>query len=203
MKSRRKQSKHVPGPSKPGVSGSSPLGRASSLAERMSKWRPTLESRLHFFTDDRPHADGCHRWTGYRSDQGYGVINVDRKPRLVHRVVWELANGADASGLVIRHLCSHPWCVNPRHLRAGTHADNVRDKVIAGRQAKGSGNGRAKLTEEVVRDVVRRLASGERKSVLAREFGVSERALRFIETGKAWAHVLARPEQGALLEVAP
>ncbi len=68
-------------------------------------------------------------------------------------------------------------------------ADNQRDKAKKGRAAKGESNGAAKLTPIIVREIHRRLRSGEMKSVLAREFGVTRTAIYYIAKGKNWRHV--------------
>ena len=45
--------------------------------------------------------------------------------------VSELAEAAH--GLQINHHCDNPACINPEHLYAGTHEDNVRDMIARNR----------------------------------------------------------------------
>jgi hypothetical protein len=53
----------------------------------------------------------------------------------------------------------------------------------------GERNGRHKFTEEQVREIRRRAATGETNSALGRELGVSETAIRYIVLRRNWPHV--------------
>lgn len=94
---------------------------------------------------------GCIRFTGHLDGEGYGRIMVARVKYMAHRLSYSLNNGPIPDGYVVRHKCDNPSCINPEHLEVGTQADNIADKVSIGRQARGSGVGRAILTEESVR----------------------------------------------------
>lgn len=77
--------------------------------------------------------DGCWLWTGNKMSFGYGRLMVNRKMIGAHRYSYELAHGPIADGVVIRHSCDNPPCVNPAHLIAGTQSDNVHDMLERGR----------------------------------------------------------------------
>jgi len=76
---------------------------------------------------------GCWLWTK-AVVCGYGLGNVGGRTRRVHRVALESRLGRslrlDECAL---HSCDQPSCVNPRHLRPGTHQDNVNDRQKRGR----------------------------------------------------------------------
>jgi hypothetical protein len=74
---------------------------------------------------------GCWQWTGKLHPDGYGVIDVTlsrnlRRPRMVHRVAYELFVGPVPSGLQLDHLCRNRACFNPEHLEPVTQQENIR-----------------------------------------------------------------------------
>jgi hypothetical protein len=83
-------------------------------------------------------ADECWLWRGSVNGRGYGRIYRDGRLQFVHRLVLEAARGAPlTSGLLAMHTCDTPRCVNPRHLVAGTHLDNMADMIRKGRHRGG------------------------------------------------------------------
>lgn len=79
---------------------------------------------------------GCWEWQGYRMPFGYGQMGIGKRLVLTHRLAWELTNGPIPDGLVLRHSCDNPPCVNPGHLSLGTQQDNVNDMVQRNRGAR-------------------------------------------------------------------
>lgn len=133
---------------------------------------------------------GCFNCTSHPLDvDGYPRITVNRKTTKLSRFVYAQMFDEIPEGLIVRHKCDNPQCINPEHLELGTDGDNRRDCVERDRQAKGSKNGTAKLTEEQVREIRKRLAAGERGSDLAREYGVVKSIISAIKLRKLWKHV--------------
>ncbi len=90
------------------------------MREVMSR---TLRER--FEEKYEPIEGGCWMWTGARDGAGYSMLWRDGRTDRAHRVSYELHVGPIPAGFTIDHLCDHPWCVNPEHLRACTQRDNV------------------------------------------------------------------------------
>lgn len=83
---------------------------------------------------DKSGAAGCWLWTGSTS-KGYGQLSTwgGEQNYKAHRLAWELMNGPVPDGLVVRHKCDNPRCVNPSHLEVGTQKDNSMDTSRRGR----------------------------------------------------------------------
>ena len=76
--------------------------------------------------------NGCWIWRLRRmSTEGYGVINVDQRSLMAHRVSYEAFVGPIPEGLQLDHLCRVRECVNPDHLEPVTARVNVLRSPIA------------------------------------------------------------------------
>ena len=93
----------------------------------------TLEER---FFEKVKKTDTCWEWTASKTSDGYGRFGIDGTVRPAHRVSYEMTNGPIGHGLVIDHICHHPSCVNPDHLRAVTRKQNAEHRVSAVRTSK-------------------------------------------------------------------
>ena len=96
---------------------------------------------------------GCWEWQLSKHYRGYGLIKIDHKTTLAHRVSYETFVGSIPKGAMVIHNCDNPPCVNPEHLRCGTHRDNIDDMVAKGRSLSGEQHNLAKLSWNEVREI--------------------------------------------------
>lgn len=131
--------------------------------------------------------NGCHICNSHHADEcGYRMATIKGKYIAIHRAIYMDLHGELPSSVFVRHKCDNPSCINPEHLEAGSHEDNMKDMIIRGRSGKGIKNPRAKLTEEMVREI---LVSDENQCALGRKYGVTNSMIHLIKKRKAWKHV--------------
>lgn len=133
--------------------------------------------RRFFSKVDIKDENECWNWIGSNRCNGYGGFDFESKIMLSHRVSYILANNEIIENIEICHKCDNSSCVNPNHLYAGTHADNMKDMVNKGRNPnyKKENNPNVKLTQNKV-DEIRKLYSTGRYHcyTLAKMFSVSK-----------------------------
>lgn len=135
---------------------------------------------------------GHWMWTGSRFglNREYGQVNLHKQRMGAHRAMWILLRGPIPDGLDLLHQCGQTLCINPAHLRPGTHKENLQEAVDArgGKHwaPRGEQHPYAKLTQAQVDTIRRRQAEGALQSDLAREYGVTQPAISHIVLGKSW-----------------
>jgi len=132
--------------------------------------------------------DYCWLWTKSTRKGGYGHVKWEGKDCCAHRLSYQFWYKCDIpSNLEVCHKCDNPKCCNPTHLFLGTTLDNVRDKVTKNRQARGTTNGKSKLTED---DVTKIKFLYKTKAITYTELGqmfcVSKSAIAHIIRGESW-----------------
>lgn len=80
---------------------------------------------------------GCWLWTGAtmenKNGSKYGQIRYRCVRSNAHRFSYVTFIGEIPEGLFVCHRCDTTLCVNPAHLFAATHKDNMKDMVLKGR----------------------------------------------------------------------
>ena len=135
----------------------------------------------------------CIEWTKGRTSTGYGQQRYEGTTHKAHRVAWAKANGKtmeEIKGVVIRHDCDNPLCVNPEHLRPGDRKSNYQDSVERGRNTRGSIHGAAKLSPEQVATIRERYGPGVSQVSLGKEFGVGQDVISRIVNNKSWKELV-------------
>lgn len=133
--------------------------------------------------------DECIPWP-YSTNKGYGQIMHNRRPIGAHRLVLILHGGPPSDPkMEAAHapgVCHNPACVNPRHLRWATHAENMADTILDGTTQTGDRSVTAKLTAADVQFIRDSSLPGKE---LAGMFGVDPSNITKIRKRKTWAHV--------------
>lgn len=133
----------------------------------------------------------CWEWQGNRPGGRYGHFSVGGKTVKAHRWIYETLHGPIEDGLVLRHHCDNPRCVNPLHLEPGTHQENRMDCVRRGRVPNRQGvlHPLRKLDENDIRVIRRRAACGESHARISKDYPVGRGQIDKIVNRQNWSHV--------------
>lgn len=133
-----------------------------------------------------------------KDNNGYPCVNISnehgRKTERVHRLVLLAFVGPCPLGFDGCHNNGIPSDCRVDNLRWDSHKENSRDMVSHGRSPKGEKHHHAKLTEKTAMEVYRLSKTGVKHEKIAKEFGISRRAVGFIANKQRWAHI----HEGAL-----
>lgn len=175
---------------------------------------PGLE-RMFWARVEKRGSDECWPWLGTINDSGYGVLNTDlfddkKHPVRAHRISYRIHHGVLVDGMCALHTCDNPPCVNPKHLFAGTRADNIADMISKGRDyrgevRRGSAIGTAKLTEADVLEAHRLESEGVSQRTIAGLLEVSQAQIQRVLSGQSWGHLrpASAPVESVYLGVDP
>lgn len=131
----------------------------------------------------------CWLWRGTVSNKGYGETRFKSKFTLVHVVSYEIHNDPVPRGLEVMHTCDVRNCVNPNHLKLGTHAENIADCINKKRHCYGEKRANAKLTDETVKEAIELRAKGFTYVELSKHFNISRQTISRAVRGDTWKHL--------------
>lgn len=144
------------------------------------------------YVDKSAGEEACWPWLRGFFEQGYGCVVWGTETRGAHTVAYELENGRVPKGVCVLHSCDNRPCCNPKHLSAGSKADNAADAKSKDRHTRGARHSLAKLSDEDVAMIRERYVKYDREhgmGAIAREYKVSKQCVWLALKGKSWAHV--------------
>ena len=158
-------------------------------------WRPVEGfSKYQVSNLGRVKGPKCILKPGTHS-QGYLLVtlmtdNNAKKVITVHILVCTAFHGPKPfPRAVVRHK-NHVKSDNREdNLHWGTHIDNAQDDILDGRKTCGVGVKTAVLTEDLVWEIHRRVALGEKGFTIAKSLGIASRTCYDVIQGKTWKHI--------------
>jgi hypothetical protein len=145
--------------------------------------------RFHKYVEITPT---CWLWTGtfYTQFGGntYGQIWLKDRRVSAHRASYVLHVGPIPDGLDILHSCDVKACVNPAHLRPGTHQENIAEAFakLPPDKFSGENNGHSRLNWDIAHAIRAAVAAGASQKSQADLYGVVPVNVSLIIAGKRW-----------------
>jgi hypothetical protein len=150
--------------------------------------------------------DECRVWAGYKDKRHGGYVTWRGQRHTPRRLLLELL-GRRVGKRTIYATCGRNDCMNPDHLRIGSHGDALRNAARLGAWPVGAQRAvisavsvasRARLGIREARDVMDARARGETLEAIGRRYGVTASAVghainRWSQAGMYWP--TCAPEQ--------
>lgn len=153
-------------------------------------WTPDQIKEKLLNTSEINLSTNCREWTGCKIPSGYGTYRFHSETHYVHRLAYEVFIGKIPKKMHILHSCHNRACIEPQHLRVGSHQENLKERDDAGRQARGERGGMSKLKDKDVIAIRRLFIDNISNCEIGRKFGVRDVTIRDIRIGKTWKHVM-------------
>jgi hypothetical protein len=115
----------------------------------------------------------CLEYQGALTDDGYGQFWYQGRHWMAHRYSYIKHKGAIPEGMIVRHTCDNPACINAEHLIAGTQQNNIDDCVAKGRRYKHD----RKITPEQVEEMELLRGQGATYKALGEKYGVTKQTI--------------------------
>lgn len=174
-------------------------GLCNSHYWQLHKGRPLTplsyrRNRLLPWLQEHKNHDGdeCLTWPfGRHQDGRAGGVKISGRAVMAARAMCELAHGKPPTpDHEAAHSCGNgnEGCINPKHLRWATSAENKADMVEHGTRIRGEKCWNAKLTERAVL-AIREFAHTMSKPAIGSMFDIEPHHVTRIIRGERWGHV--------------
>lgn len=160
--------------------------------------RKVLSRFLSFTTHPITETGGCNLWLGAKrskTEKGkqHGLLEVHGRNMRAHRYSYSTFVGQIPDRMHVLHNCpvdSDGQCVNPEHLKLGTHQENMKDRKDAGTTYKATGELHpfARLSEDDVL-AIRAAYPGISQVELGRRYNVRNTTICAIIKRRNWKHI--------------
>jgi DNA-binding MarR family transcriptional regulator len=134
--------------------------------------------------------DDCWNWIAGKDEDGYGFVEFHGVTYRSTHIAYMITRGEIEKELFICHKCDNPSCVNPDHLFLGTCLDNVKDRHLKNRDAKGSAVGTSKLNENEIEEILELYFNKKMMSKdIAKKYGVHRSTIGRVVSGEYWGQI--------------
>lgn len=132
--------------------------------------------------------NGCHECTSHApNSDGYPVKSHNGKTVKIYRFLYQEEYGRLPRDIVLLHTCDNRLCINiKKHLKPGSHQDNMADMVAKGRSARGERVGSSKLSKRKVKTIRNSKLTSKQ---LAEKYEVAISTINRVKNGTYWKYI--------------